>query len=110
MQMQRQAIANAHTASAGNVNVNTFNGSVAGASSSQGMNSAMGSQGMQYTPQQIAAAAASAGLTSGSQGQSMNAPMSTGNMNSAGMNNPGGNVPIRAYLDKTVIPILADGE
>jgi hypothetical protein len=49
-------------------------------------------------------------LTSGSQGQSMNAPMSTGNMNSAGMNNPGGNVPIRAYLDKTVIPILADGE
>jgi len=94
--MQRQAIANAHTASGGNVN--SFNNP---GPSNQGMNQGLGQQGMQYTPQQLAAAAASAGLTTGSQGQQMN----TGNMNTGG-----GNVPIRAYLDQTVIPILADGE
>lgn len=108
MQMQRQAIANAHTASAGNVN--SYNGPVSSAASNQGMNTGMSAQGMQYTPQQIAAAAASAGLTSGSQGPSMNAPMNTGNMSNGGMSNPGAGVPIRAYLDQTVIPILADGK
>lgn len=107
MQMQRQAIANAHTASAGNVN--SYNGPVSSAASNQGMNTGMSAQGMQYTPQQIAAAAASAGLTSGPQGPSMNAPMNTGNMSNGGMSNPAG-VPIRAYLDQTVIPILADGK
>ena len=97
MQMQRQAIANAHTASGGNQN--SFNNS---GPSNQGMNQQLGGQGMQYTPQQLAAAAASAGLSTGSQGQQQ---MNTGNMNTGG-----GNVPIRAYLDQTVIPILADGE
>ena len=133
--MQRQAIANAHTASAGNVNVNNFNNSV-GPSSNPGMGgsgmgqsnmggagmgqssmgqssmggssmgqsnmggagmggSSMGSSGMQYTPQQIAAAAASNPLTPGA--------------SSGGMSNSQ-NVPIRSYLDKTVIPILADGK
>lgn len=70
-------------------------------SSNQGMNQGLGGQGMQYSPQQLAAAAANAGLSGGNQGQQMN----TGNMNTGG-----GNVPIRAYLDQTVIPILADGE
>ena len=96
MQMQRQAIANAHNPSAGNVN--SFNNP---GSSNQGMNQGLGGQGMQYTPQQLAAAAQNAGLTSGNQGQQMN----TGSMNTGG-----GVVPIRAYLDQTVIPILADGE
>lgn len=121
MQMQRQAIANVHTANAGNVNVNSFNnvsGGVhrhhggPGGPSGQGMSSGMGGQGMQYTPQQIAAAAASAGLTGGSQvpvsGQQMNM---NANVNSSmnGGGGPGAGLPIRTYLDQTVIPILADG-
>lgn len=79
MQMQRQ-LQNAG---------NSYN-----AAASQGLGQGLGGvggQGMQYTPQQLAAAAAAAsGLTGGGQGQQ--------------------NVPIRAYLDQTVIPILVDGE
>jgi hypothetical protein len=91
MQMQRQAMANPHSGAAGNVN--TYSNPPPNA---QAMNQGMGSQNMPYTSQQIAAAAVNAGLTSQSQGQ----PMNTG----------GSNIPIRTYLDQTVIPILADGK
>lgn len=80
MQMQRQ-LQNAG---------NSYN---AAANQGQGLGQGLGGvggQGMPYTPQQLAAAAAASGLTSGGQGQQ--------------------NMPIRAYLDKTVIPILVDGE
>lgn len=99
-QMQRQAaMANAHSANAPNAYSNP-------PPNSQGMNpgmggqgmggQGMGGQGMQYTSQQIAAAAVNAGLTNQPQGPP---PMNTG----------GGTIPIRTYLDQTVIPILADG-
>merc|ERR1719223_2145645 len=77
----------------------------------------------QYTPQQLAAAAASLGP-----GQQMPSNVNTSGMNSqqqmgqqmsspqqqmVNMNNMGtsmnGVVPIRTYLDQTVMPILADG-
>lgn len=128
MQIQRQAIANAHTANGGT----SFNNP--GGSSTGGMGQGMGTGGMaQYTPQQIAAAAASAGLGPGqsmgsnvtpqqmgqgmnSQQQQMGQGMSSqqqqqmGNMSSMNPNlNSTSNLPIRAYLDQTVIPILADG-
>jgi hypothetical protein len=91
MQMQRQAMANPHSASAGNVN--TYSNPPPNA---QAMNQGMGGQSMPYTSQQIAAAAVNAGLSTQSQGQPMNAG--------------GSNIPIRTYLDQTVIPILADGK
>ena len=84
-------MANAHSAAPGNVN--TYNNPPP---TNQAMNQGIGGQSMPYTSQQIAAAAVNAGLTSQPQGQ----PMSAG----------GGNIPIRTYLDQTVIPILADGK
>mmetsp|Transcript_5687 Transcript_5687/g.10783 ORF Transcript_5687/g.10783 Transcript_5687/m.10783 type:complete len:137 (-) Transcript_5687:823-1233(-) len=90
MQMQRQAMANPHSATPGNVNPYSN-----APPTSQGMNQGMGGQNTPYSSQQIAAAAVNAGLTTPSQGQPMNAG--------------GSNIPIRTYLDQTVIPILADG-
>jgi|EP01083_Nonionella_stella_P069295 protein dpy-30 len=119
LQMQRQAIANAH----GNPSGNQFNAPVQGSQgmntqgmSSQGMNSQgmgsqgpMGSQGM-YTPAQIAAAAVSAGLTNPS-AQQQSAPQMNLNANVGQQprNTGNGGVPIRSYLDQTVMPTLADG-
>jgi len=90
MQMQRQAIANAHSGGA--------SAYTTGAPS----NAAVPPNGIpQYTPQQIAAAAATAGLTGG--------PSGPGGVQSSNQTGSATGVPIRAYLDKTVIPILLDG-
>lgn len=90
MQMQRQAIANAHSnATAGYPSV----------AAPPPANSVVSSSAIpQYTPQQIAAAAATAGLT--------NAPPNSSNVQPGQQGNPSN---IRAYLDQTVVPILLDG-
>mmetsp|Transcript_2611 Transcript_2611/g.3152 ORF Transcript_2611/g.3152 Transcript_2611/m.3152 type:complete len:140 (-) Transcript_2611:235-654(-) len=89
MQMQRQAIANVHSSATAGYS------SVTGAPpSSSGVPS---SSIPQYTTQQIAAAAASAGLGNASSN------------NSQSVSQPGGSSNIRAYLDSTVVPILLDG-
>lgn len=86
MQMQRQAIANAHTP---NPPVSSYPPSGAPVSAS-GMPT--------YTPQQIATAAASAGLTNvGGLG-----PQVSQQKVQQGAS-------IRAYLDSTVIPVLLEG-
>ena len=92
MQLQRQAIANAHS------NATAGYTSVAGPPTA---NSVVSSSALpQYTPQQIAAAAATAGLT--------NAPPNSSNVQPG--NQQGNPSNIRAYLDQTVVPILLDGK
>lgn len=88
MQMQRQAIANVHSSASAGYS------SVPGAPPS---NSGV----PQYTPQQLAAAAANAGLTNTASSSSSNVPSGNQSVNSQN---------IRAYLDQTVVPILLDGE
>ncbi len=87
MQMQRQAIANAHSNATG----------YGGTSTSAGVPS---SSMPPYTSQQIAAAAASAGLTGA-------APSCA---NVTGANQSANSANIRTYLDQTVVPILLDGK
>ena len=86
IQMQRQAIASGHTP---NQQVSSYPPSGA---------PVPGSGMPQYTPQQIATAAASAGLTSVS---------GLGPQVSQQKVQPGPS--IRAYLDSTVIPVLLEG-
>ena len=88
MQMQRQAIANAHSNASG----------YAGAPTNAGVPS---SSMPSYTSQQIAAAAASAGLTG---------PTSSGAGSVSSGNQAANSANIRTYLDQTVVPILLDGK
>ena len=80
MQMQRQAIANAHSTTGYPATVPPTNPSVP------------------YTPQQLAAAAASAGLSN----------TNTVNPNVALQSASASNT--RVYLDQTVVPLLLDGK
>jgi hypothetical protein len=91
MQMQRQAIANAHSQG---------NGGYSSVPGQPPSNPGVPPSAMpQYTPQQIAAAAATAGMGNSS----------SGNPNVQQGNQPVGSSNIRAYLDQTVVPILLDG-
>lgn len=88
MQMQRQAIANVHSSANGGGYTTVANAPTSNPALSQ------------YSAQQLAAAAASAGLSSNAP-NSVNGPQ--GNQSVSSPN-------IRAYLDQTVVPILLDGK